>query len=191
MSDEARFRLRGWHVTLIIGLVMLFTLFYKGLWGDPSAIPTVLIGTQAPVFTGPDVVSGDILSLDHFRGKVIMINFWASWCLECRYEHENLLALHKQFGDHPDFVMLGINYQDNLKDARNYIDVYGAPFHNVRDPKGAISIDFGVYGVPETFVLDRQGVIRHKQIGPIIGPSYTYLRETILPALLQGEGRSA
>ena len=182
-----RFKLRGWHLALVLTLVALFSLFYKGLWGDPSAIPTVLVGTPAPVFAGPDVVSSQPISLSQFRGKVVLINFWASWCLECRVEHENLLAIYRQFSGHPDFVMLGVNYQDKLEDARDYIDVYGAPFLNVRDLNGTIAIDYGVYGVPETFVLDRQGVIRHKQIGPIVGPSLTLLKERLLPALLQGD----
>ncbi len=181
-----RFVVYWWHIVLVLALVALFSLFYKGLWGDPSALPTVLINTPAPTFDGPDVASGQPVSIAQFQGKVVMINFWASWCLECRLEHANLLALHEQFSRHPDFVMLGVNYQDRLDDARRYLEVYTAPFLNVRDWKGAISIDYGVYGVPETFVIDRQGVIRHKQIGPIIGPAYDQLKNRILPALLDG-----
>jgi cytochrome c biogenesis protein CcmG/thiol:disulfide interchange protein DsbE len=185
-DGSARFRLRGWHLALVLALAALFSLFYKGLWGDPSALPTVLIGTPAPAFAGPEVVNGQPVSLTEFRGKVVLINFWASWCQECRVEHEQLLALYKQFSPHPDFVMLGVDYQDKPDDARRYLEVYGAPWLNVRDLKGAISIDYGVYGVPETFVIDRQGIIRHKQIGPIIGPAYDYLSARLLPALLDG-----
>jgi cytochrome c biogenesis protein CcmG/thiol:disulfide interchange protein DsbE len=190
MSEPERFTPRAWHLILIVLLVALFTLFYKGLWGDPSAIPTVLIGTRAPDFTAPEVMGSDIRSLNQFRDKVVMVNFWASWCQECRVEHENLLALHQQFGSNPDFVMLGIDYQDKLDDAKKYIEVYRAPWLNIRDFDGKISIDYGVYGVPETFIIDRQGIIRHKQVGPIVGPSYAYLRERVLPALLRGAGPS-
>jgi cytochrome c biogenesis protein CcmG/thiol:disulfide interchange protein DsbE len=184
--DNTRFQLRGWHLALIAALVGLFLLFYKGLWGDPSAIPTVLIGTPAPTFVGPDVVNGSTIDLSQYRGKVVLLNFWASWCQECRVEHENLLALYGQFRNNPDFVMMGVNYQDKLDDARHYLEVYGSPFQHVRDFKGTISIDYGVYGVPETFIIDKQGVIRHKQVGPIVGPTYNYLTERVLPTLLQG-----
>ncbi|MBI3622173.1 MAG: redoxin domain-containing protein [Nitrospirae bacterium] len=186
MPDNARFQLRGWHLALVAALVALFLLFYKGLWGDPSAIPTVLIGTTAPTFVGPDVVNGSTIDLAQYRGKVVLLNFWASWCQECRIEHENLLALYGQFRSNPDFVMMGVNYQDKLDDARHYLEVYGSPFQHVRDFKGTISIDYGVYGVPETFIIDKQGVIRHKQIGPIVGPTYTLLTDKVLPTLLQG-----
>ena len=191
VNSEARFRLRSWHIILIATLVALFLLFYKGLWGDPSAIPTVLIGTPAPTFVGPAVTDGVAIDLAQYRGKVIMLNFWASWCQECRVEHENLLALYKQFRDNPNFVLMGVNYQDKLDDARHYLEVYGSPFQQVRDVKGTISIDYGVYGVPETFIIDQQGVIRHKQVGPIVGPTYNLLTERVLPTLLQGTPRSA
>ena len=80
--------------------------------------------------------------------------------------------------------MLGINYQDEVSKARAYLKQYGSSFRHVRDVKGALAIDFGVYGVPETFVIDQQGVIRHKWIGPIVGDPYTYLTEKILTPLL-------
>ena len=179
--------MKGWHAALIAGVLGLLVVFYQGLWNDPKAIPTVLIGTEAPNFSGPDLHSGKTISLDRFRGKVVVINFWASWCLECRVEHENLLAIQEQFGRHPDFVMLGIDFQDREKDALKYIEVYGSNFDHLRDVKGTISIDYGVYGVPETFVLDRQGVIRFKHIGPIVGPVYVHITKRIIGPLLQGK----
>ncbi|HUJ79381.1 MAG TPA: redoxin domain-containing protein [Nitrospiria bacterium] len=190
-GGDDRFRFRGWHVALVLSLIGLFLLFYQGLWGDPSAIPTVLIGTPAPMFSGPSVVDGATIDLSHYRGKVVMVNFWASWCQECRVEHENLLALYNQFRANPDFVLIGVNYQDKLEDARQYLSAFGSPFQQVRDVKGTISIDYGVYGVPETFIIDRQGVIRHKEVGPIVGPSYSLLTERVLPTLLQGPGPNA
>lgn len=178
--------IRGWHIALVVGVVGLLTLFYKGLWGNPQYIPPVLVGTPAAIFEGPELYSGELVSLNRFQGKVVMINFWASWCLECREEHENLLAIHKRFGAHPNFVMLGIDYQDEESDAKKYLEVYGNTFTHIRDPKGTISIDYGVYGVPETFVLDQEGIIRFKHIGPIIGPAYTRLTDHILQPLLEG-----
>ena len=179
--------MKSWQVILVAGLVGLVALFYRGLWGDPRAIPTVLIGTQAPTFSGPEVRSGAPIGFDQYRGKVVMVNFWASWCLECRTEHENLLALQKRFGSNPEFVMLGINYQDRPEDAQKYLQVYGTNFQHVRDIKGTISIDYGVYGVPETFVIDRQGVIRFKFVGPLVGPSYDHLTHNVLEPLLRGQ----
>jgi cytochrome c biogenesis protein CcmG/thiol:disulfide interchange protein DsbE len=183
--------IRGWHVALILGLVGIVTLFYEGLWGNPRDIPTVLVGTQAPTFSGPEVNTGELISSDRFKGKVIMINFWASWCLECRQEHENLLAIHKQFGQDSNFVMLGINYQDHEEDAREYLQRFGSNFNHIQDLKGTISIDYGVYGVPETFILDQQGIIRYKQVGPIMGPVYTQLTEKVIAPLLRGSATGA
>lgn len=176
---------RSWQITLVILLLGLFALFYKGLWGDPRSIPTVLIGTKAPPFSGPDVQSGELISLDQFKGKVILLNFWASWCYECKVEHEHILRLHREFRDNPHFVMLGVNYQDELPDAQRYLNTYGSTFRHVRDLTGALAIDYGVYGVPETFVIDQQGIIRHKWVGPIVGEVYTNLTQRVIGPLLK------
>jgi cytochrome c biogenesis protein CcmG/thiol:disulfide interchange protein DsbE len=177
---------RGWQIALVVGLIGLLVLFYQGLWGNPRYIPTVLIGTQAPSFSAPALGTSETLSLDQFKGKVVFLNFWASWCQECRLEHSNLLALNEQFGRDPNFVMLGVNYQDQEDDALDYIKTFGTNFSHVRDVKSAVSFDYGVYGVPETFVIDQQGVIRCKTIGPIIGSVYVTYTQRFLPALLQG-----
>ena len=172
------------QISIVLLLLGLFALFLKGLGGDPRSIPTVLIGTTAPTFTGPDVESGKEISLDQYKGKVVLINFWASWCYECKVEHNDILRLHQQFKDHPDFVMLGVNYQDKLPDAQQYLKTYGTTFQHVRDIKGTLAIDYGVYGVPETFIIDQQGIIRYKYVGPIVGPVYSNLTEEIITPLL-------
>ena len=179
--------MRGWQAGLILGIVGLLVLFYQGLWGDPHFIPSVLVGTPAPTFSGPAVQGGETISLSQHQGKVVVLNFWASWCRECRLEHENLLAIQRQYGGDPNFVMLGVNYQDQEKEAIKYLDSYGSGFSHVRDVKGRISIDYGVYGVPETFVFDQEGIIRFKHVGPIIGPVYTHLTERIIEPLLRGQ----
>lgn len=185
MKSEGRAVIRGWHIALVIVVLGLLTLFYQGLWGDPRALPTVLIGTPAPPFAGPELNSGEMISLASFRGKVVVINFWASWCQECKLEHENLLKINEHFNKNTNFVMLGINYQDQEEDAKEYLRIHGSNFKHVRDMKGTISIDYGVYGVPETFVFDQQGIIRYKQVGPIIEPAYTKLTDQIIQPLLQ------
>ena len=176
---------RTTQITILVVLLALLSLFYQGLWGDPRHIPPVLVDTRAPVFEGPDVESGEPLSSEQYKGKVIVVNFWASWCQECKVEHENLLRLYDEFKDHPEFVMLGINYQDERPKARAYLERYGSSFPHMQDVKGALAIDFGVYGVPETFVIDKQGMIRHKWIGPIMDNVYANLTKNVLTPLLQ------
>ncbi len=173
------------QTAILIVLVAIFALLYQGLWGDPHHIPTVLVGTQAPLFEGPDVETGAPLSSQQFMGKVILVNFWASWCQECKVEHDNLLRLYDAFHDHPDFVMLGINYQDEVDNALAYLKARGSGFAHMRDVNGALAIAFGVYGVPETFVIDKAGIIRHKGIGPVIGDAYTRLTNHVLTPLLR------
>lgn len=175
---------RTTQITILVVLLALLSLLYQGLWGDPRHIPPVLVGTLAPVFEGPDVESGEPMSSEQYKGKVIVVNFWASWCQECKVEHENLLRLYDEFKDHPAFVMVGINYQDEIPKARAYLERYGSSFPHMQDVKGALAIDFGVYGVPETFVIDKQGIIRHKWIGPIVDNVYTNLTKNILTPLL-------
>jgi cytochrome c biogenesis protein CcmG/thiol:disulfide interchange protein DsbE len=181
---------RAWQIALVAVLLGLFALFYQGLWGNPRYIPTILIGTPAPAFSAPQVGLGGLsetLALEQLKGKVVLLNFWASWCQECRLEHNNLLGLNKEFGRDPNFVMLGVNYQDKEEDAIQYLQTFGTNFQHVRDVKGAIAFDYGVYGVPETFVIDQQGVIRCKTIGPIVGPVYDNYTQRLLPTLLKGD----
>jgi cytochrome c biogenesis protein CcmG/thiol:disulfide interchange protein DsbE len=178
---------KGWQLTLILILLGLFALFYQGLWGDPRHIPTVLIETEAPNFEGPDVETGKTISLAQYKGKVVLLNFWASWCYECKVEHESILQLHQHFKDNPDFVMLGVNYQDKLPDAQQYLQQYVTTFPHVRDLKGQLAIDYGVYGVPETFVIDQQGKIRHKWVGPITGQVYTNITQKVIAPLLDSQ----
>ncbi|HEY5648416.1 MAG TPA: redoxin domain-containing protein [Nitrospiria bacterium] len=179
--------MNSWKFFLVAGLAGFLWLSYQGLWGDPRAIPTVLIGTPAPPISGPALLTEETISPDQLQGKVVLLNFWASWCLECRQEHSNLLAIDQRFGSHPDFVMLGVNYQDRKEDALEYLKVYGNSFRHVRDLKGAISIDYGVYGVPETFVIDQQGIIRFKYVGPLFGTVLTHVTDQVLQPLLDGK----
>ena len=127
---------------------------------------------------------GKEIRLSDHLGKVVVLNFWASWCLECKEEHKFLLAINKRFEDNPDFVMYGVNYQDKDPLAKAYLEQYGNNFEHMVDLKGKISIDYGVYGVPETFVIDKNGIIRHKQIGPIMGDVYSDIVKNMIEPLL-------
>lgn len=183
--------IRTWHIFLLAGILGLVFIFYQGLWGNPSYIPPVIVQTAAPEITGPELYQGRPVSLSEFRGKVVVLNFWASWCQECKLEHQSLLAINKRFSQNPNFVMIGVNYQDKEDLAKEYLQIHGNNFQHVRDLKGRISIDYGVYGVPETFVIDQNGIIRHKQIGPIIGDAYANLVENVIEPLLKGSVSSS
>jgi len=177
---------RIWPATLLIGIAGLLWIFYLGLWGNPTYIPPVILDTPAPDFTAPELYGKGDISLNQFRGKIVMLNFWASWCAECKLEHGALLEINTRFADNPNFVMIGVNYQDQEAAAKAYLKEQGNNFRHVRDVKGTLSIDYGIYGVPETFVIDAQGIIRHKAIGPIIGANYTKLVDQVIVPLLAG-----
>ena len=180
-------KIKFWHIALLSGIIGLIALFYNGLWGNPSYLPPVLVGAPAPNFKGPDLYQGTEVSLDQFKGKVIVLNFWASWCQECKVEHASLLDLNQKYGSRPNFILLGANYQDKENLAKDYLKEMGNNFQHFRDLTGRISIDYGVYGVPETFVIDPQGIIRHKEIGPLIGETYRKFTAKILEPLLNGQ----
>ncbi|MBI1824447.1 MAG: redoxin domain-containing protein [Nitrospirae bacterium] len=176
--------LRVWHIVLLSVILGLLILFYKGLYGNPSFIPPVLVGTPAPRFEAPDLYKKERVTLDQFRGKVVVLNFWSSWCQECKLEHESLQSLNRQYGQNAQFVLLGVDYQDKEDLAKDYLQQYGNNFQHIIDTQGRISIDYGVYGVPETFVIDQSGIIRHKEIGPLVGETYIkFTREVIEPLL--------
>ncbi|MFQ5588516.1 MAG: redoxin domain-containing protein [Nitrospiria bacterium] len=177
---------RTWHIFLLLGLFGLVFLFYKGLWGDPTALPPVIIEEPAPEIVAPSLYDDKQIVLSQHRGKVVVLNFWASWCRECKLEHRFLLAINKRFEDNPNFVMYGVNYQDKDHLAKAYLDEHGNNFEHMVDLKGKISIDYGVYGVPETFIIDQQGIIRHKQIGPVMGDVFSDLVQNKIEPLLNG-----
>lgn len=181
----------AWHIFLLLGLFGLFFIFYQGLWGDPSALPPVIIEEPASDFTAPELYEKKEITLSDQLGKVVVLNFWASWCQECKLEHKFLLALTKHYENNPDFVMYGVNYQDKDHLAKAYLKQYGNNFEHVVDLKGKISIDYGVYGVPETFVIDKKGVIRHKHIGPILNDAYSKIIKDTIDPLLTEEATSS
>ena len=165
-TPEKRSRL--WLVLLpIIVFTGLALLFWKGLSGTPNQIPSALINKPVPDFVLNPV---DGMNLPGFsdedlkKGKVTVINVWASWCAPCRIEHPLLTQLAKR----PDITLFGMNYKDEPQNAVEFLNTLGQPFAAVgMDRDGRAGIDFGVYGVPETFIIDGQGMIRYKHIGPL------------------------
>jgi cytochrome c biogenesis protein CcmG, thiol:disulfide interchange protein DsbE len=163
---------RAMLLTPLIGFLGLVVLFYLRLWsGDPSRIPSALIGRPVPETTLPALggltnngaaVPG--ISNADFNGAVTLVNVWASWCVPCHDEAPLLMKL----ADDKRIRLVGINYKDQPDNARRFIGRHGNPFVAVgTDTNGRASIDWGVYGVPETFLVGRDGRIAYKLVGPI------------------------
>jgi len=157
---------------LVIFLALLALLFFRLGAGDPSKLPSALIGKPAPMLSLPpleglqrDGVPVPGLDPRAFAGNVTIVNVWASWCAPCREEHPYLVKIA---GD-SRVRLVGINYKDGAENARRFLGRYGNPFVAVGvDAGGRAAIEWGVYGVPETFVVGRDGTIAFKQIGPIV-----------------------
>ena len=149
----------------IIIFLLLAVLLGIGLTLDPKKVPSPLIGKAAPAFELPRLKQPEEkLGTDSFRGKVTLLNVWATWCVSCRAEHEVLTAIAKT----GKVDIYGLNYKDKREDAIKWLQVYGDPYvASAFDADGRVGIDWGVYGTPETFVIDKQGIIRHKVIGPV------------------------
>ncbi len=156
--------------------VALVALLAAGLTLNPRVVPSPLIDRPAPEFSLPQVHDvAAVVGSKEMLGQVVLLNVWASWCVSCRLEHELLVNLAKS-GEVPVY---GLNYKDKREDALRWLEYYGNPYvASALDADGRIGIDFGVYGVPETFVIDGSGVIRYKHIGPI---DQNTLDEKIVP----------
>ncbi len=166
----------------LLVFVVLAGFLAIGLKLDPREVPSPLIGKPAPAFDLPQLAAPDQrLAAKDLRGQVWLLNVWASWCVACRQEHPLLVELGKT----GQVKLYGLNYKDKREDALGWLNNYGNPYlKSVSDTEGLVGIDYGVYGVPETFVIDKQGVIRHKQIGPVTPES---LRDTLLPLVAKLE----
>lgn len=159
----------GFFVVLVVFLAI-------GLTRDPHEIPSPLIGKAAPAFTAPRLhAPGQQFSGKDMLGQVWLLNTWASWCVACRQEHPILIELAKA----KILPIVGLDYKDQDADGLKWLARYGDPYNlSISDKDGRIGIDFGVYGVPESFLIDKAGVIRYKQIGPVTEEA---LRDKILP----------
>jgi cytochrome c biogenesis protein CcmG/thiol:disulfide interchange protein DsbE len=153
--------------------------FTLGLSRDPSVLPSALIDKPAPEFSLPALGEGPGLAKADLAGRVTLVNFFASWCAPCRVEHPLLMRL-KQEGR---VALYGIDYKDRPDEASRLLAQLGDPYGRIGvDRDGRTAIDFGVYGVPETYVIDMDGRIRYRQVGPITREDY---ERRILPLLRQ------
>jgi len=149
----------------LAGFVVVAAFLAVGLKLDPREVPSPLIDKPAPAFNLPrlDDPSANLAGAD-LKGQVWLLNVWASWCVACRQEHPLLVALSKT-GEVPIY---GLNYKDDVGAATDWLTRWGNPYTaSVVDADGRVGIDYGVYGVPETYLIDKQGTIRYKQIGPL------------------------
>ena len=151
-----------------------------GLRLNPREVPSPLIGKAAPPFTLPVLhTPGKTVSNADLKGQVWILNVWASWCVACREEHPVLVELAKR----KLVPIYGLNYKDRADDAKAWLKQFGDPYLlSLVDAKGQIGIDYGVYGVPETYVIDQRGVIRYKRIG-VVTPAI--VKDKILPLIAE------
>ena len=165
-----------WFVIPLLAFVGLVAFMAIGLTRDPHLVPSPLINRPAPNFLLPQLhVPGKTLSPAYMKGQVWLLNVWASWCVSCREEHPVLVEYSRK-GSVP---IIGLNYKDERADGIAWLARLGNPYKlSAYDREGKVGIDYGVYGVPETYVIDKKGVIRYKRIG-VVTPDI--LRDKIVP----------
>lgn len=165
---------------LLIPLVifLLLTLFlWHGLYHDPHSLPSVLVNKSLPNFSMPALEEKESITQQDFIGHVTMLNVFATWCLTCHIEHPILMDI----ADSKKVVVYGVNYKDNHFAAQNWLKKYGNPYQKIIDDSaGTFAINLGVYGTPETFIIDQNGVIRDRYTGPI---TQAVWRNILLPEI--------
>ena len=137
---------------------------------NPSEIPSALINKNVPIFEGDELLNNEkFTSMNEFGKEIVLVNFFASWCKPCRDEH----IFIENFSDKDGIRVIGINYKDNSNRAIEWINEVGNPYSNIIiDKKGKLAIDWGVYGIPETFVINSNGIIKYRHVGPITKKVY-------------------
>jgi len=180
---RARVFLAALPLAIFIGLALIFWSQLRS-GRDISEIPSALIGTEAP-WRDLEPLAGatrngapvPALTMETAKGKLTLVNFWASWCVPCRQEHPIILALSKD----PRLTVVGVNYKDGNENALRFLGELGNPFSAIGlDPAGRMAIDWGVYGIPETYLVGPDGVILYKKVGPFDDRS---LKDGLYPAI--------
>ena len=167
----------------LILFALIVALLWRGLFLHPAQVPSPLINHAAPDFELPELLSTHPLSNKDFKGHVTLFNVWASWCVACADEHEVLMHIAKN----KSFALYGLNYKDEMTDAKKWLLDKGNPYQKiVFDRTGLAAIDWGVYGTPETFVVDKKHIVRYKHIGPITSDDWKNIFVPLI-AKLQGE----
>jgi cytochrome c biogenesis protein CcmG/thiol:disulfide interchange protein DsbE len=152
-------------LTIVCFGLALLTVLFIGLRFDPNSIPSPLVGKPAPDFEVVDLKSEKAFLLSSLQGQPVILNFWASWCFACKSEAAQLEAFHQKHAGKA--LVFGVAVQDNIKDARMFATRYGKTYRLALDTTGNANTEYGITGVPETFVIDAAGKITHKHVGPI------------------------
>jgi len=168
---------------MLAPLLAFALLLAVSLGRDPRTLPSELIGGPAPAFALPSMAGGGTVNLADLRGQVVVVNFWASWCLECRVEHPALDAAWDRYRER-GVVVVGVLFEDTVADGLAFADEFETDWPLVEDPGSRTAIDYGVFGVPETFVIAPDGTVTAKRVGAV---DYTWLTSRIDEALRLGE----
>ena len=161
---------------ILILFLSLMLIFLLGLFIDTKNIKSPLIGKNIPQFILSELSSGNSFNNDMLPTERYLINVWASWCLECIREHQQLRKIHKE----GKIKIIGINYKDNSKKSIEWLKKLGNPYSNIAmDKTGKISIDWGVYGIPETFIINSKEIIKYRHVGPITKETFKKINEEI------------
>ncbi len=157
-----------WKIILLGAVLAILILFALGLENDPRNIPSPLVNRPASDFTAPPLEGDQPVTLAAYRGKWVLVNFWGSWCISCISEHPYLMQLSAIAKTRDDFVIIGVDFRDTPESARNFLAMHGNPgYQQAQDPEQKIAIDWGVYGAPESYLVDPTGTIRMKHTGPL------------------------
>jgi len=168
----------AWTVLTAV-VVLLMAIFLPRFGTDPSLSASPLIGKRVPDATVEAVDDGTPIALRSLEGRIVVVNFWAPWCIPCREEHAVLLSAAEAFAS-ADVLVLGIVYQSEIGDVNRFLDELGRGYPSAMDPGSRAAISFGVRGVPETFFVDASGTVVAKVTGPVDGPLMTSTLEAIL-----------
>ncbi len=154
-------RLKLFLPLIVFAVIALFLM--RGLKLDPAAMPSALLNKPWPVFSLPDLQTGNVLTEKNLQGRKALVNVWATWCVTCRVEHPYLMQLAQQ-----GVIIYGVSYKDNNSEAQKWLQEKGNPFQfTIVDADGRLGIDLGVFGAPETYFVDAKGVIRYKHVGDL------------------------
>lgn len=174
-------RSRTWRTValVLVPLAAFALLLASSLGRDPRALPSELVGDPAPAFALTNLDGGGTLDMADLEGQVVVVNFWASWCLECRDEHPALDAAWNRYRER-GVVFVGVLFEDDAESGLAFADEFGTDWPLVEDAGSRTAIEYGVFGVPETFVIAPDGTVVAKRVGPV---DYTWLTDRIEEAL--------
>ncbi len=176
-SRRGRRRRTRWvaFAAVLVAVTLAASLFAFGLGRDPGVVRSALVGRAAPAFDLPLLFGAGTIRLSDLRGKVVVLNFWASWCTDCRVEHDALAAAWGRYRDQ-GVVLVGVAFEDAASSSRAFAKALGMDWPIVSDTASRTALEYGVYGVPETFFIGQDGVVASRWVGPV---PYAHLTDEI------------